>query len=157
MNTFTLETALVVAETSLAKGDELGLPPMSVSVLDARGVARAVVTQDGASLMRPDIATAKAWAALAMGRPSRDLAALADMQPALVSGFLSISHGRMAPAAGGLLITAADGSVLGAVGVSGALPEQDEDCAQAGLAAAGLAAIGSSARVAHDHDSERDT
>jgi uncharacterized protein GlcG (DUF336 family) len=37
------------------------------------------------------------------------------------------------PALGSALIRR-DGKVLGAVGVSGALPEQDLDCAQAGLA-----------------------
>lgn len=72
-----------------------------------------------------------------MGRPTRDLAGLAEFNPPLVSGFVAISQGRMLPAAGGVLF-GVDGALLGAVGVSGAMPDQDEACAIAGLAAAGV-------------------
>jgi uncharacterized protein GlcG (DUF336 family) len=47
----------------------------------------------------------------------------------------------MIPGLGSVLIRRG-GAVLGAVGVSGALPEQDRECAEAGLAALGQGASG---------------
>jgi uncharacterized protein GlcG (DUF336 family) len=47
-----------------------------------------------------------------------------------------MTGGRVVPLAGGVLIRNGDGAVIGAVGVSGALPEEDEECAHAGAAAA---------------------
>ncbi|MCY3636067.1 MAG: heme-binding protein [bacterium] len=137
MNALTLSTALAVAQGTLEEARKLELPPITVAVLDARGVLRACLVEDGSSLMRPDIAAAKAWGALGMGRPTRDLAGLAEFNPPLVSAFVAISQGRMLPAAGGVLF-GVDGTLLGAVGVSGAMPDQDEACAIAGLAAAGV-------------------
>ena len=49
-----------------------------------------------------------------------------------------ISEGRMAPAVGGLRV-ARDGTVVGAVGVSGETPDNDEALAMEGIGAAGLA------------------
>jgi uncharacterized protein GlcG (DUF336 family) len=48
-----------------------------------------------------------------------------------------ISDGRLAPARGGVLIRDENGA-LGAVGVSGDRPDQDEECAVFGVRAAGL-------------------
>jgi len=44
--------------------------------------------------------------------------------------------------AGGVLIKGADGRVLGAVGVTGDTSDNDEACALAGIAAAGLTVQG---------------
>jgi hypothetical protein len=44
------------------------------------------------------------------------------------------------PAAGGVLARDDDNNVIGAVGVSGSLPDDDEACAIHGIAAAGLRA-----------------
>lgn len=137
MSSLTLETAMAVAQGTLEEARNLGLPPTTVAVMDARGVLRVCLVEDGSSLMRPDIAAAKAWAALGMGRPTRELAGLAEFNPPLVGGFVAVSQGRMLPAAGGVLF-GNDDTLLGAVGVSGAMPDQDEACAIAGLAAAGV-------------------
>lgn len=48
----------------------------------------------------------------------------------------------MVPVAGGVLIRAADGALIGAVGVSGDTSDNDEAAASAGIAAAGLVADG---------------
>mgnify|MGYP002637568174 FL=1 len=44
------------------------------------------------------------------------------------------------PIPGGVLIRSADGELIGAVGVSGELSDNDEICAVAGIVAAGLIA-----------------
>ena len=46
----------------------------------------------------------------------------------------------MIPVPGGVLAYDGEGLLLGAVGISGALPDQDEDCAVTGIEAAGLIA-----------------
>lgn len=47
----------------------------------------------------------------------------------------------MIPAPGGLLIAGVDGDVVGAVGISGDIGDNDEVCAIAGIKAVGLSAI----------------
>ena len=50
----------------------------------------------------------------------------------------AITGGMIAPSPGAVLIRAADGTVLGAVGASGDTGDNDEVCVTAGLAAAGF-------------------
>ncbi|WP_194925497.1 heme-binding protein, partial [Catenulispora pinisilvae] len=52
----------------------------------------------------------------------------------------AISEGRVAASRGGVLIRDADGEVVGAVGVSGDRPENDETCAVFGVQSVGLTA-----------------
>lgn len=134
----TLERAKAVAEAVLRQARARALPPMAVAVLDRRGVTRCLLSEDGSSLIRPQIAEAKAWSALAMNRSTRALAKLAEAQPPLIGGLISISEGKMVPAAGGVLIADGDGKALGAVGVTGDVSDTDEECALAALAELGL-------------------
>ena len=134
----TLERAKAVAEAVLRQARARALPPMAVAVLDRRGVTRCLLSEDGSSLIRPQIAEAKAWSALAMNRSTRALAKLAEAQPPLIGGLISISEGKMVPAAGGVLIAGGDGKALGAVGVTGDVSDTDEECALAALAELGL-------------------
>jgi len=47
----------------------------------------------------------------------------------------------MIPSPGGVLIVGAEGEVVGAVGISGDMGDNDEVCAMAGIEAVGLSAI----------------
>ncbi len=47
----------------------------------------------------------------------------------------------MIPSPGGVLIVGTDGDVVGAVGISGDVGDNDEVCAVAGIEAAGLSAL----------------
>jgi uncharacterized protein GlcG (DUF336 family) len=51
---------------------------------------------------------------------------------------VALADGDFVPAAGGVLVRD-DDNVIGAVGVSGSLPDDDEACAIHGIAAAGAA------------------
>jgi uncharacterized protein GlcG (DUF336 family) len=53
---------------------------------------------------------------------------------------VALADGDLVPAAGGVLVRDDDNNVIGAVGVSGSLPDDDEACAIHGSAAAGLRA-----------------
>jgi len=134
----TLEISLCVIEGALAKAAGIGCPPLAVVVLDAGGNDVAVQRQDRAGILRVDIARAKAWGALGMGYSSREIGERAQKMPVFFSALAAVSHGRMAPIAGGLLLFDAQRNVIGAVGISGDTPDRDEECAHAGLQVAGL-------------------
>ena len=81
----------------------------------------------------------KANGALALGLGSRAIHARAEAQPYFVA---AVSHvvgpAALVPVPGGVLVRAADGRLLGAVGISGDTSDNDEICAVAGIEAAGL-------------------
>lgn len=133
-----LAEAAHIVDAALSHARELGLPPMTVAVLDARGCLVAFKMEDESSLLRERIAQAKAWGALGMGIGSRALAARAAHHPAFFTSLTALSEGAIVPVPGGVLIRSAAGRIIGAVGVSGDLPDRDETCALAGIAAAGL-------------------
>lgn len=136
----TLERAAAIVAATLAAGAELGLKPLSVAVLDAGGHLIAFQRQDGASTLRPQIAVAKAAGALALGISSRKIGDMAAERPSFVASLGPIAPAGIVPAAGGVIVVDADGRAIGAVGVTGDTSDQDERCALAGIAAAGLTA-----------------
>lgn len=138
MARLTLETAVRVIDAALARAAELGCAPLTVVVLDAGGHDIALKRQDGAGILRADIARGKAWGALGMGFPSRELAERAQKVPAFFGALASVSQGRLVPAAGGVLIRDPGREVVGSVGISGDTSDRDEDCAIAGVKATGL-------------------
>ena len=138
MTRLTLELAVRVIDGALARGTELGCPPLTVVVLDAGGHDIALKCQDGSGILRVDIARGKAWGALGMGFSSRELGERAQKAPTFFGALASVSQGRLVPVAGGVLIHDEERNVVGAVGISGDTSDRDEDCALYGLTAAGL-------------------
>ena len=141
MNRITLELASTIIAAALQKRAELGFKPLCVAVLDAGGHLVALQREDGASVLRPQIATAKAGGALALGISSRKIAEMALERPTFVASLGPISPHGVVPAAGGVLVVDADGQVIGAVGVTGDTSDNDETCALAGVAATGLSVL----------------
>ncbi len=141
MGGITLQQAMTIVEAALRKGRETGCAPLAVAVLDDGGHLKAFAREDGAGIIRPQIAVGKAWGALGMGFGSRALARRVAEQPQQQSFFVALnamSEGRVVPAPGGVLIRDAAGAVIGAVGISGDVSDKDEACAVAGIAAAHL-------------------
>ena len=137
----TLQQAMTIVETALRTGRETNCAPLAVAVLDAGGHLKAFAREDGAGIVRPQIAVGKAWGALGMGLGSRTLARRVAEQPqqqAFFAALNAMSDGRVVPAPGGVLIRDAGGAVIGAVGISGDVSDKDEACALAGIAAAQL-------------------
>lgn len=136
MPELSLDQANRLIAGSLYKAREMGLPPISVAVLDAGGHLKAMQREDGQSFLRAQICQAKAWGALALGTDSRHIADRYEQelrQQGLIDALNSMSDGKVIPLPGGLLIQNQAGETLGAVGVAGALSEQDEQCALAGI------------------------
>ena len=136
----TLEQARTVISAARAHGRDHGLKPLTVVVLDAGGHLVAMEREDGSGYGRPQIAQGKAAGALAMGTSSRALGEMAADRPQFIAALSVAWEGKLIPAAGGVLIRDEAGRLLGAVGVSGDLSDKDEEAAQAGIHAAGLAA-----------------
>lgn len=138
MSTVNLATALSISAAALSKGRELGAAPLTVAVLDQAGRVISLQREDGSSLLRPEIATAKAWGSLALGKPSRLIAADAENRPAFIGAVNSLAQGNIIPVAGGVLVRDDAGVIVGAVGISGDTSDTDELCAMAGVAVSGL-------------------
>ena len=140
MSELTLDQARAIVAATLAKGAAEGFNPLAVAVLDGGGHLKAFERQDGASLMRPQIAHGKAYGALAMGLGSRALFARAEQQPYFINAMNALAGGALVPVPGGVLIRDGEGRIVGAVGVTGDTSDNDETCAIAGIEAAGLKA-----------------
>ena len=140
VNGLTLAQAETIANAALAKGRELGLLPLCVVVLDAGGHLKVAKREDGASLLRPEIATGKAYGALSMGFGTRELARRAQAMPGFTNALSDLTGGKAVPAQGGVLVRDAAMNLLGAVGISGDVSAKDEDACIAGIEAAGLVA-----------------
>src|SRR5262249_48609217 len=138
MSRLTLSLASTIVDRALAKGRAEGAKPLTVAVLDAGGHLVALKREDNSSILRPPIATGKAWGALGMGFGSRELAQRAATAPAFVNALSDLSGGKVVPVPGGVLIRDATGEIIGAVGISGDTSDRDEAFAVAGIAAAGL-------------------
>src|SRR5437773_4225239 len=137
-----LEQASIIVDKALEKGRELGFKPLTVAVLDAGGQLKALKREDGSSLLRPEIAGGKAWGALGMGFGGREFARRAAANPAFIQALSAASGGRIIPVPGGVLVRDQTGDIIGAVGISGDISENDEICAVYGIACAGLVELG---------------
>ncbi|MEZ0362350.1 heme-binding protein [Mycobacterium sp. pUA109] len=134
------DEARTIVDTALAHARSRDFPPMTVAVLDAGGHLVAFGRQDGSSLLREEIARGKARGALNMGVGSRALAARAASHPQFINALVALANGELVPVPGGVLIRDKHGGIVGAVGVSGHLPDADEECAVRGIQAGGLQA-----------------
>jgi uncharacterized protein GlcG (DUF336 family) len=140
MSRLTLAKANQIIQIAIKTARGLKLAPLTVVVLDEAGHLKAMQREDGATMLRQQIATAKAWGAVNMGISSRALAAVAEQRPDFMNALISVAEGKVMPVIGGVLIRDADNEIIGAVGVSGDISDQDELCAIAGIEVAGFRA-----------------
>jgi len=140
MSVLTLKKANQIIHGSLLKARQLNLAPLTVVVLDENGFLKAMQREDGATFLKQDIAIAKAWGAVNMGMSSRSLAVMAEQRPAFMNALIDIAGGKVMPAPGGVLIRDEDNHIIGSVGISGDVSDQDERSAVAGIKDAGLIA-----------------
>ena len=140
MSTLNLQVATAITEQALAVAREISAAPLTVAVLDAGGHLISLQREDGASLLRPQIAIGKAWGALALGKGSRLIAADAQQRPAFIGAVNNLADGQLVPAPGGVLIRDERGGVIGAVGITGDTSDIDEQCAINAVESVGLKA-----------------
>ncbi len=128
-----LEDANQVVTNAHVKAAEIGVD-VTVAVVDEGGHLIALGRMDGAPPVSSQVAEAKAVGAALLYRDGGSLAELAKDRPRFFSVVDRMVRVPIVPGLGSVLIRR-DGRVLGAVGVSGGRPEQDLECAEAGLSA----------------------
>lgn len=127
----TPETALKSAQAALKKCRDSGFQ-VTVAVVDRMGVTQVLLRDRFAGPHTIDMATAKAYSAASFRTNTSELAAAT--QPGQPQS--GIRHRPGVAAVGGGMMIEAGGSLLGAIGVSGAPGGREDDlCAAAGIAA----------------------
>ena len=140
MSALTLKVAVNLVSQAITAGRTIAAAPLTIAVLDSGGHLITLQREDGASLLRPQIAIGKAWGAIALGKGSRLLALDAQQRPAFFAALNGMGQSDVVPAPGGVLIRDAQGQVIGAMGISGDTSDIDEQCAISAIEAQGLRA-----------------
>lgn len=121
----------IIAAAETAASDQVQ-QPMNIAVVDAGGHLLAFARQPGAWLGSIDIAINKAFTARAFDISTKALAELSQPDEQFF-GIHTSNHARVVIFAGGIPLKR-DGTVIGAVGVSGGFSKQDQAVAEAGVA-----------------------
>ena len=126
-----LNEANNVIEKAHAKAARLGIK-VTVAVVDEGGHLIALSRMDGAIPLSPQLAEAKAVGAAMFLRDGEALAKMAQDRPGFFSAADRMVRVPLIPGLGSVLIKE-DAKIIGAIGVSGGRPDQDLECAEAGL------------------------
>jgi uncharacterized protein GlcG (DUF336 family) len=113
MRAITLAEANKIIAGTLASAKKRKAHALAAIVLDAGGRVKAFQKQDGASLLRFEIAYGKAFAALALNRSSRQVLRKANEKPAFMESLAELSDGPLFLEAGGQLIRDGSGEIVG--------------------------------------------
>jgi uncharacterized protein GlcG (DUF336 family) len=138
MRGISLDEANKIISGTFASAKRRKAYALAAIVLDAGGRVKAFQKQDGASLLRFEIAYGKAFGALGLNRSSRQVLQKAREKPLFMQSLVELSDGPLFLEAGGQLIRDPDGEVVGALGVTGDVNEVDDLCAIDGIHAAGF-------------------
>lgn len=128
----TIEEAQQIISAAEHKAQEIG-QPMNVAVMDAGRNLKAFHRMDGAWVASIDIAIDKAFTSAGRGLSTKEIGEMAQPGQPLF-GIHTTNGGRIVIFAGGLPLTR-DREVVGAIGVSGGTVDQDQEVAEAGVAA----------------------
>src|SRR5689334_9551745 len=128
----TTELARAMIEAAEQKADQMG-HAFVIAVVDDSGVLKAFSRMDGAPLLSIQIAQDKAYTAVGFGMPTHGWHEFIKDDPPLADGAPE-GIDRLVIFGGGYPIKL-DGQLVGAIGVSGGHYEQDQQVAEAGLAA----------------------
>ena len=131
-STVSLQQAQTLVDACLRRAAELDLK-MNVAVVDAGANLKAFGRMDDAWLGSIDISIKKARTARYFDMPTGDLSPM--VQPGESLYHLEFSNGGLITFPGGIPLKLDDGTVIGAVGVSGSTVDNDQTIAEAGVAA----------------------
>jgi len=138
MGSITLEQANKIIEAILKRGAEMDCRPISAVVVEPGCIVKAFQKEDGASMVRFEMALGKAYAALALSRTSKLVRIRNEEKPAFMRYLMDVSGDRIFAEGGGMQIRDKNGEVIGAVGVTGDTEDRDEELAAHGIHAVGL-------------------
>ncbi|MFL6114587.1 MAG: GlcG/HbpS family heme-binding protein [Catenulispora sp.] len=128
MSTLNLETATRVLTAGQEAAAGIGVA-MNIAVVDTAGNLVTFSRMDGAWLGSVDVALKKAKTSALFPIPTAALGGLS--QPGGPIYGIEATNGGLISFGGGLPLAAEDGTVLGAIGVSGGMVDQDVAVAEA--------------------------
>ena len=126
----TAEKAQSIISAAEMKATELNTK-MNIAVLDRGNNLKAFLRMDGAWLGSIDIAVKKARTANSFDMPTGNIGELSQPGGPLFN--IEHSNDGLITFPGGLPVPADDGSIIGAIGVSGSTVEDDHLVAEAGI------------------------
>ena len=129
MPNVTMDEAVKVCEGAVAKAEALGIK-IAVSVVDSGTNLVALHKMDGALVLAIEGSRGKAVASAIFGQPSGELEQRGERP---VFRALQIQMGGRLIMSQGALPILQNGEVIGSCGVGGGTPEEDEECARAGI------------------------
>jgi uncharacterized protein GlcG (DUF336 family) len=138
MRGLSLEQANSIIAATFEKAKRERCRPMSAIILDAGGRVKAFQKQDNASMLRFEVCYGKAYASLALGRPSKLVLHKAKEKPLFMQSIENLADYPLFLEGGGQLIRDREGEVIAAIGATGDANEMDDICAIAGIHAVGL-------------------
>lgn len=120
-----------VIDAAVAKANEIGVG-VTIAIMKSNQVLQMSYHMPNANLVSCTLAPKKAWSALAMKEPTKDISP--DIQPgAGLYQMETMLDGHLASFAGGIPLVI-DGKMIGAIGCSGGLVEEDEAICEAAVA-----------------------
>jgi glc operon protein GlcG len=127
--TLNLELAMKVCKVAEQEAAKNGWA-VTVVILDQGGLPICLHRMDNAPISSMEIARQKAWAAIGFRRPTK------AFEEQLAAGRIAVLRLQgVIPVEGGIPLSLADGSMIGAIGVSGVTSVQDGQVAAAGAGA----------------------
>jgi uncharacterized protein GlcG (DUF336 family) len=126
-----LDQARDIINAAIDKSRQMNLK-MDIAVVDAGGNLKGFVRMDGAWIGSIDISIRKAKTARFFDMPTGEIGKLSQPGGPLYN--IEHSNGGLITFPGGIPIKSSDGTVIGAIGVSGSTVENDHTVAEAGIA-----------------------
>mmetsp|Transcript_1663 Transcript_1663/g.2184 ORF Transcript_1663/g.2184 Transcript_1663/m.2184 type:complete len:154 (+) Transcript_1663:114-575(+) len=133
ITTLSLAGADAIASAALQEARRLKIKPVCIAIVDVQGGLILHKSEDGVGRLTSSIALAKAKTCIGLLASTRALRdKYAQAKPTQLTAFGQIAQGEFAPFPGGCLCIY-QGSVIAAVGISGASADEDEHCVIHGI------------------------
>jgi uncharacterized protein GlcG (DUF336 family) len=126
--TITTQTILASLAAGIQKANDIN-SPSSIAIVDSGRNLLGYIRMDGALLASIEISQGKAYTSSSMNMKTGDIMEL--IQPGGPLYGMEVSHDKPFIAFGGGIPITKEGNVIGAVGVAGGMPSDDEAIAQA--------------------------
>lgn len=130
INRLSIEDARVLTDGARKKANEIGVP-MCIAIVDESGNLVSFERMNGGKVTSTYVAQDKAFTAAGAKKATHDYNA-ACIPGNLAFGIHTEVGGRLSTVGGGLPVSV-DGEVVGGIGISSGTPQQDMECAQAGI------------------------
>jgi uncharacterized protein GlcG (DUF336 family) len=125
----TLDQAYAITRAAFDKAGQINTK-MDIAVVDAGGNLKSFIRMDGAWIGSIDIAQKKARTARFFDMNTGEIGKLSQPGGPLYN--IEVSNGGLITFPGGIPLKTSDGTIIGAIGVSGSTVENDHTVAQAG-------------------------